>query len=418
MKKIIDKSENLRDVLAVFLSLPDEPLEILDIKKGNLEGSETTERVSLRRLENEKILEVTRSRGRPKGGYKIKNYKIATSLETFKKVFDIYYPNDIEQVLKSNYCNRMINSKKLYEVYGKIGVDLEARKLKQIASESLLSLPATIQEYKNYADSVYNNLEECAECHVYLRDMLQFFEIGILEDFDPIYAIPFYREHVVGNLVKLYRKIGGREISSRSEIVVKYNELDMHLSPFFSYPIYDPIQILLSKPFDRLYDDIYILDKDDLRLMAERIYLVYANFPEFLSLYLKGGYTILLEKSLKEYVFLWNCLSTYFRKFFFYFKGSLGKHSGKYHLWISNGIIQITDLVENKKFFDPFMVNQIKEKYLEYPPLYSGDFECGGVECDPFEALLPCDNLFNQFGFDTDPIPIESILSKLKSMIK
>ena len=75
----------------------------------------------------------------------------------------------------------------------------------------------------------------------------------------------------------------------------------MHLSPYFSYPIYDPIQILLSKPFDRLYDDIYILDKYDLKLMAERIYLVYSNFAEFLFLYLNRfdwRYSILLEKSL------------------------------------------------------------------------------------------------------------------------
>jgi len=123
-------------------------------------------------------------------------------------------------------------------------------------------------------------------------------------------------------------------------------------------------------------------------------------------------------QSHREYIFLWNCLSTYFSRFFFYFTSSFGKYSGKYHLKINNGIIQITDLVENREFFSPNMVNHIKEKFLEYPPLYSGDFECGGVECDPFEALLPCDNLFEQFGFDTDPIPIESILSELKSKIK
>lgn len=195
----------------------------------------------------------------------------------------------------------------------------------------------------------------------------------------------------------------------------------MYLGPYFSYPIYDPIKILFSKPFDRLYEDIYILNDKDVKMMAERIYLVYKNFAELLSLYLwfDHRYDIQLKKSLREYIFLWNCASTYFDNFYLFYGQNILENPGCYYITSNSGFIQVIDLIENKNIISSESATYLKTK-VEYPPLYTSEESTnwGGLKYDPFEVLLPCEEFFKRFGFDTEVIPIETILPQIEQLLR
>jgi hypothetical protein len=419
-----NNSQNARDVLKVFLESPDRSLRYLEISKECPHLHESQIRLILRRFAVDGLVDVTKVLGRPAKGDKPRSYKLKDDLENFKKIFNIYDPGIIGEFLKTNYCNKLISNYKIVETYTIIREKLGDPKHKRIASEALLSLPAVMQEYENYADSIYIYLKKCAEESVNLRDYFWFYEIGVLEDLDPVKAIPFYREQVAYKLVDLYKKIGGREVTSFSDNVVRYNELDIYLGPYLSYPIYDPIKILFSKPFDRLYEDIYIFNEGDLKLMVERIHLVYKNFAELLSLYINKfdwRYTILLEKSLREYVFLWNCASCYFNDFYFRCENVFNVGSGYYYITSNSGFIQVVDLIDNNKLISPELATQLKTD-VKYPPLHtkpSGKSNYwGGLKYDPFEVLSPCKRLFDRFGFDTEVIPIERILSEMNQRLE
>jgi hypothetical protein len=248
-------------------------------------------------------------------------------------------------------------------------------------------------------------------------DDLWFGEIQILDKFDPIKSIPFIRDHLIGNLMDLYKTIGGRRIHLRSQEGQRLIKLDMHLSPFFSYPFFDPIQVIFSKPFDRLYDDIYVFNKEDLKIMAERIYLIYKYFAEFLFDFISAKdwrYSIRLENSLREYVFLWNCQSYYFSEFYELYY-SLFSDGGCYYITSNSGFIQVTDLIKDEKMITPQDSFSIKSE-ITYPPLFT-EGELGGLKSNPLEVLIPCRSLFDEFGFDTSEIPINTILDELRKKI-
>jgi len=54
---------------------------------------------------------------------------------------------------------------------------------------------------------------------------------------------------------------------------------------------------------------------------------------------------------------------------------------------------------------------------ITYPPLFTGG-DWGGLESNPFEVLMPCESLFNKFGFKTPEIPIAAILEKLQDRLE
>ena len=318
-------------------------------------------------------------------------------------------------------------------------------------SEAILDQKAAIHEYETYPDKLYKYIEECNSSQVRscdicwfpaehylsnpvyysdifrlpeiedkgrkvsLYDIFWFYEIDVLENLDPAIAVQFYRKNVVENLFKLFEKVGGREITRPTEVINKINKLDIYLSPFYSYPKFDPVRLIFAKPFNRLYEDIYIFEKQDLKNMAERIYLVYENFGELLYQYLKrfnGQYFSYFDISLREYIFLWNSASTYFNKFYM-INNKLFEQGSGFYICTNNGFMQIRDLEKTDKIYqDSFLTNYPKSPSIENPPLYTGNN--WGLRYNPFEVLLPCHSLFAEFGFDTSPVFIKEILTELK----
>lgn len=419
---------NVHRVLELCINDPTSSKNFNDFIKLRSQTSEFRIRDALRLLEKENILTSEYKRGRPRIPYAFnsqsgpcdskfgsKIYRLNLELAIFEKLFNIFNKKDYEALLKSNYVSKMIEIYTFKDIYNKLEDEFKNQHFRRNASRILLDLPSAIKEYEGYPDKVYNHLQDCREHFVRLEE-LWFDEVQILENLDPIVTIPFIRSHLIDNLMDLYKKIGGRNIHIRSPDGLRLTKLDMHLSPFFSYPFFDPIQVIFSKPFDRLYDDMYILNKADLGVMAERIYLVYKNFAEFLSIFQSTDwrYSICLESSLREYIFLWNCQSYYFSEFYYRYK-LLFSGERKYYITSNCGFIQIIDLIENKKMITPQDSFSIKSE-ITYPPLYT-EGNWGGSKSNPFEVLLPCRSLFDEFGFDSSEIPIDTILDELKKKV-
>lgn len=438
MAKKQKESINLSRVLRFFIDEPTILKNYDDIIGLRAKTSESRIREALRSLEQRNILNMEYKIGRPRkpklkpklnpklkpkskddgsrrwryeDKIRSKNYQMNLELDIFRKVFDIFNERDIDLFLKSNYVNKMIEINTLNKIYNYLEDEFKDPYFRRKASIAFLNLPAAKKEYEVYPEKIYDSLQESKKHIVGIED-LWFDEIQILEKFDPLSSVPFIRDHLVDNLMDLYKRVGGRRIHLRSADGLRLNKIDIHLSPFFSYPFYDPIQVIFSKPFDRLYDDIYIFNKGDLKIMAERIYIIYKNFAEILSTYLSTDwrYSIHLEDSLNEFVFLWNCQSYYFSEFYERYL-FLFSDEGNYYITSNSGFIQVIDLIKNEKLITPKDSFSIKSE-ISYPPLFT-EGEWGGLKSNPLKVLLPCRSLFDEFGFDTSEIPIDTILEEL-----
>ena len=125
-------------------------------------------------------------------------------------------------------------------------------------------------------------------------------------------------------------------------------ELDSYLSPLTSYPRNDPYALIFSRPFERIYDDVYILEHNDVKLLKNRAYLVYDKFSDLIfdfahyNSYSKNDLNIII----KQFIFYWNKSSISFDIILNYLQriddANLG--SGKYHLKSSEFSYQIIDL--------------------------------------------------------------------------
>jgi hypothetical protein len=54
--------------------------------------------------------------------------------------------------------------------------------------------------------------------------------------------------------------------------------LDNYLSPLTSYPANSPKSLIFSRPFQRIYDDVFLLDETDFHKFVYRAYFIYDRF--------------------------------------------------------------------------------------------------------------------------------------------
>jgi hypothetical protein len=82
--------------------------------------------------------------------------------------------------------------------------------------------------------------------------------------------------------------------------VTDFIELDIHLSPITSLQTNFPPKLLLCQPFDRIFSDVYILSKDDIKKLIKRAYILYSNFAEIFSSAIE--YTITERKDKRDHM--------------------------------------------------------------------------------------------------------------------
>jgi hypothetical protein len=400
-------SINIRRILDWFLGNPDILCTYDDMKYLRELTSESRIREALRKLVSRKILSADNPTGRPRSKKEEQErrirYGINRDLDTFQKLFYLYFEDGMEEFLGSNYTNHIIEQHQFSDIYEIIKDKLEISRFRRVASKALLNQPATIDEFKSIPKSTINYLDEWKDVPFYLSN-LRFLDIETLRYLDPIEAVSFCRNNLCEIFLDMHKKIGGRKIRSSNEVLLQFNKLDCHLSPFTSYPVYEPIELLFSRPFNRLYEDVYLLDESDFELFIERAYLVFINFVDFIYIYLNNIHTPLdWETSVREFVFLWNITKYQIDRCEMHIKSLYSKKedSGKYYLSSRGPLLEIMDLMDGKNLIEGH----------NYGELSRGEGPIPHFD-EPFDYLIPC-FAFRELGNDR-PKSINDIIHFIK----
>jgi hypothetical protein len=186
-------------------------------------------------------------------------------------------PKVQEKQLASKYVNSLIVKCGLRRFYEIIEEYMERKEFQRIASHALLRQPAFIEDYIKLPVSMKEHLGS-DETVIKLK---------ILFSFDAKESVMFYRKYLANYFVKLYKDLEERDLFMDLDImedITKFLEFDFHLSPVTSFPQNHPIELLLARPFERLYNDVYICDDIDCKIMVRRAYLIYSHFAEILRI--------------------------------------------------------------------------------------------------------------------------------------
>lgn len=357
-----------------------------------------------------------------------------------------------ERLLASKYVNSIIETCGLmpsYEsFYQCIEERLDGREFRKLASRALLSQPAFVEEYiklpasmKEYIKKDKRYMRNFSHCLKYDK------HLDFLFKFDPLEVIKFYRRYLSNDFIRLYRDITDME-EVRSEnpyitdAVKEFIALDIHLSPATSFPRDDPISLLFARQFDRLYNDVYIIDDSDRIKAIERAYIIYSNFAEivrhgiesqrreedrmeisnrflygrknkvkdsqkndYLKLQWRDAFSSKQSQNnlIKRLIFYWNIAAL--RVDFIYFNHKNSFNGGGFHIETnSNGIQAINIDGSRKGMWDFFMTN----KEMATTSLLS-------AEADPFSSIRYC-YCFKDLNLKEKHTSIEEISSSLESI--
>jgi hypothetical protein len=129
-------------------------------------------------------------------------------------------------------------------------------------------------------------------------------------------------------------------------------ELDSYLSPLTSYPVNNSLHLIFIHPFQRIYNDVFLLDKQDANRLILRAQMVYDNFDDILLERNKDQILDLdiLELEVKVFIYHWNVAITRFDliyDYINYFYKTIGFK--KFHLKSVGNRFCIIDLETNEQ---------------------------------------------------------------------
>jgi hypothetical protein len=282
--------------------------------------------------------------------------------------------------------------------------------------------------------------------------------INLLTYLGQMEAIQFYRNQIGETYSELFKEIHGNYFS---ENFYKYIDLDIFISPFTSYPINNPVQILFGRPFERLYDNLYFIDEADYKKAIQRAFIVYDNFEEILYNAMKY---LLIEKKdcldykirefdwkndycdeeyreeesckiaacldekmkslcnkelplnniLKASIFYWNITSyridSLFQKLRFY-KELIHTSYENCRIFNDEKVLKIINLETDEFIIDPNELRDIDRAYFLIDVMIDNTCE------DIFTSLRPC-NIFHEKGFDVKIRSYDELLENLRNFYK
>jgi len=252
--------------------------------------------------------------------------------------------------------------------------------------------------------------------------------MNILGGFDKIEVNAFYRRELCQEIQKIYKALESH--SKITKGLQEFMELDSYLSPLTSYPGNDPYALIFSRPFERIYDDVYILGPNDVKILKNRAYLIYDKFSDliFELVHYEPAERYNLNLLIKQFIFYWNKSSFSFDIIINYLERINDENmgSGKYHLKISEYGYQIIDLENGDSLLPPRQyatdvwssvlcpmnsrkIDSVSNKSISNANDY--------ITKDPFIFLRPCD-FFKGDNLRSDFIHIDEIKSELKLRIK
>ena len=430
--------------------------EILGMQKTNLSRA-------FNELEKQEVV----FRGEPKKSIEGRNYTVTPyyinvrhpeeskkELQFFesiiKKILEVNEMDFFLKLLRSKYANKLMEKYGFISMFNILKKNNGNNNLNRTVFQSILHQPAFINEIERYPDIIKEE-SEYKDTMVLLNNNNL---IRALENFTSLDAVQFYRDTIGNKYGNLFREIYQDYFS---ESFNKFVDLDIVLSPFTSYPINDPIRLLFEKPFERLYDNAYLIEALDYELFIQRAYIVYSNFAEILyrgMRYLTSqeidllGYRIRelekqkdetdldyqdeendekmayldekmnslynIEKSLdivlKTSIFYWNIASN--RIDSIYQKLNLAKKNNKIssvkcRIFTDDKTLKIIDLETNESILDSSDSMEIMGTYFLLDILLDN---CR----DPFAYLRPC-NVFKESELNAERKTYEELLEDLSS---
>ena len=464
-------------LLTIFIQDPKSSFRYEDLSPKLPEISESSIRRMLQELEKRDILNASYLPGRPRGGKRVKNYRLNLELSHFDKIFQIFLKDGAAELLASPYIDHIVKNYHLARVYEIIKHELENVSFNQRASKALLKQSSVMEEYRETAkfisdfllryytvnlfdfyklgvdlkDEIRPNSKDYAEIYGLLVDRakvaspldlgyrrelsslqsddkieqikskigyklrpLSGKHIEFLTTFDKLESVRLYRNVVYREIVKLFGKLS-KIPSLGPKSLFQFMEYDNYLSPFTSYPVQSLEIPLFSRPFQRIYDDAYLLGQDNLKILADRAFVIYNNFASVLSEFFKFSAPRdkkALRRELMEFIYLWNISSTNFDLIWIYinniYKEPIG--SGNYYIQ-SDGIrFYLSDLETNKPLPDE---KRYIKTFSPKPMLFEKRYEARRSMERPFTHLRPCLCFQDLFEW-SEIISIDQILSELK----
>ena len=412
------KMKNIVKVTKLLIREPDHEFKLSDLKSKLTDMSEDSIRKTLQSLKRKGICSLSFSRGRPKGGSRLENYLLQKEIKVYEELFRVYFETGNEcEFLASNYNNDMIEKFGYQTIHNIIKNKMEVATFRKNASDAILNLSSIKEEYKKVA---YNLREEISS-----NGLMQDHELNpeyiapiiTLNDFEPIQSIRLYRETIHETVLEAYKDLAARSIIS--EGVHSFLAFDTYLSPLSSYPVNDLSQLLLSPyPFQRIYEDAYLIEGDAFIVLSSRAAAIYNFFSDFVLESIKinqmqGD----IEQITKQLIFYWNVASTRFDVIC----GFLGKFYGNdigsrnYHLKSDGLRFQIVDLKTNEQLIPKELERDILLSNIT--PSLPDDLHIEENASWPFEFLRPCE-IFKHMDNDSQPwnyeiIHYETILEEI-----
>jgi hypothetical protein len=259
--------------------------------------------------------------------FESEHYYITQTKETFSYILDQSKKNGSDKFyksfLESKYINSLIRTIGFKSLFAAMSGHLADRGFRDIAAPALLSHAATIEEYKSLISSIeeyFENMENLEEIKkegerflqdqasgsqsgpAQVRSALAFQrslekqdgalydnktgkidELEILKEFG-IEGVRFYRNNLLAGFIHILSgRMGNAE---NGKHIIKYAELDNRLSPFTAFPVNNPIEMMSSTSFSRLYEDAYLIDPKDTDFLLDRANVIFDNFQEFARLFI------------------------------------------------------------------------------------------------------------------------------------
>lgn len=410
--------KNIVNVTKSLIIEPDREFRLSDLKITLTDMSEDSIKKTLQLLEKRGICDLSFSRGRPRGGKKTKNYSLLKDIKVYMELYRAYVKTGSEyEFLASNYNNNMIEAFNYQCIHKIIKNEMEVATFRKNASRAILNLSSIKEEYKRAANNLRGDISSNGLMQDHELNPEYIAPIITLNDFEPIQSIRFYRETIHETVLEAYKDLAARSIIS--EGVHSFLAFDTYLSPLSSYPVNDLSQLLLLPyPFQRIYEDAYLIDGDAFGVLSSRAAAIYNFFSDFiLEIYvlnqMQGG----IEQLTKELIFYWNVASTRFDVIC----GFLGKFygndigTGNYHLKSEGLRFQIMDMQTNEQLIPKGLERDILLSNIT--PSLPDDLHIEDNARWSFEFLRPCE-IFKHMDYDGQPwnyeiIPYETILEEI-----
>ena len=334
--------------------------EYLNKEKGNTNKK-------LNKMKSDGLIEIRDSRPTTKPGSSRPNqrefpYYISKGLRTFDNIIDLAIESDStdlrDLILDSEYMNTSINGNTFVVIYNAIEKYLGIGDFKRSAANGILTKLATVEEYQKVADLIYDYLsgedlkdligkdldneikiksikylplwytvtddrgdvwrsklnKALPQSSLNIRYRLRPINskhIEILKSFNSVEAVDLYRKTIYPKLSDLYFELEKRSIITPG--LSWFMDSDNYLSPFSSFPMNSLQFLLFSRPFQRIYEDVFLLDQEDREYLVDRARSIYLHFPDFLFDFFRNNLPMkkkVLEQQIRQFIFEWNVAST------------------------------------------------------------------------------------------------------------